>query len=53
MPTVCTTTSPTPNTTWATPPHAKENLDKARKYTKIPSVIADLDRLQRALDHPP
>jgi Flp pilus assembly protein TadD len=33
--------------------HAKENLNKARKYTKIPSVIADIDRLQRALDHPP
>jgi hypothetical protein len=33
--------------------HAKENSDKARTYTKIPAAIADIDRLQRALDPPP
>ena len=31
--------------------HARENSDKARTYTKIPAAIADIDRLQRALDH--
>ena len=30
--------------------HARENSDKARTYTKIPAAIADIDRLQRALD---
>jgi tetratricopeptide (TPR) repeat protein len=33
--------------------HARENSDKARTYTKIPAAIADIDRLQRALDRPP
>ena len=33
--------------------HARENIDKARTYTKIPADIADIDRLQRALDRPP
>ena len=31
--------------------HARENSEKARKYTKIPAALADIDRLQRALDH--
>ncbi len=31
--------------------HALENSDKARTYTKIPAALADIDRLQRALDH--
>jgi tetratricopeptide (TPR) repeat protein len=30
--------------------HAVENSDKARRYTKIPAALADIDRLQRALD---
>jgi predicted Zn-dependent protease len=30
--------------------HARENSDKARTYTKIPAALADIDRLQRALD---
>jgi tetratricopeptide (TPR) repeat protein len=29
---------------------ARVNIDKARRYTKIPAVIADIDRLERALD---
>ncbi len=33
--------------------HARENSDKARKYTKIPAAIADIDRLQRGLDRSP
>ena len=32
--------------------HARENSDKARTYTKIPAALADIDRLQRALDRP-
>ena len=33
--------------------HARQNIAKARTYTKIPAAIADIDRLRDALDHPP
>jgi hypothetical protein len=33
--------------------HARQNLVKARTYTKIPAAIADIDRLRDALAPPP